>query len=61
MMNNISNKAERAVELFSGGFNCSQAVLTAYASDFSLSAARFERQRFLLKLSSRSNDHVLLL
>lgn len=30
------NKAERAVELFRGGFNCSQAVLTAYAADFGL-------------------------
>ena len=30
------NKADRAVELFAGGFNCSQAVLTAYAQDFGL-------------------------
>lgn len=30
------NKADHAVELFSCGFNCSQAVLTAYASDFGL-------------------------
>ena len=36
MMNNTNNKAERAVELFSGGFNCSQAVLTAYASELGL-------------------------
>jgi len=46
MMNNTNNKAERAVELFSGGFNCSQAVLTAYASEFGLS------EELTLKLGS---------
>ncbi|MBP3415624.1 MAG: C_GCAxxG_C_C family protein [Clostridia bacterium] len=45
MMNN-TNKADRAVELFSGGFNCSQAVLTAFASDFGLS------EELTLKLGS---------
>ncbi len=30
------NKTEKAVELFSSGFNCAQAVLTAFASDFGL-------------------------
>lgn len=40
------NKADRAVELFSCGFNCSQAVLTAYASDFGL------REELTLKLGS---------
>lgn len=44
-MNN-TNKADRAVELFSGGFNCSQAVLTAFASDFGLS------EELTLKLGS---------
>ena len=29
-------KAEKALELFSNNFNCSQAVLTAFASDFGL-------------------------
>lgn len=29
-------KTERALELFSSNFNCSQAVLTAFASDFGL-------------------------
>ncbi|MGN0452308.1 MAG: C-GCAxxG-C-C family protein [Ruminococcus sp.] len=28
------NKADKALELFSNNFNCSQAVLTAFASDF---------------------------
>lgn len=30
------NKADRALELFSNNFNCSQAVLTAFAPDFGL-------------------------
>lgn len=30
------SKAERALELFSNNFNCSQAVLTAFAPDFGL-------------------------
>lgn len=30
------NKADKAVELFSKGFNCSQAVLTVFAEDFGL-------------------------
>lgn len=29
-------KAERAVQLFADGFNCSQAVLTVFAEDFGL-------------------------
>ncbi len=29
-------KTEKALELFSNGFNCSQAVLTAFAPDFGL-------------------------
>ncbi len=29
-------KSEKALELFANGFNCSQAVLTAFASDFGL-------------------------
>ena len=29
-------KSEKALELFSNGFNCSQAVLTAFAPDFGL-------------------------
>lgn len=29
-------KAEKALELFANNFNCSQAVLTAFASDFGL-------------------------
>lgn len=29
-------KSEKALELFSNGFNCSQAVLTAFAPDFRL-------------------------
>ena len=40
------NKADRAVELFRSGFNCSQAVLTAYASEFGLS------EELTLKLGS---------
>lgn len=31
------NKSDKALELFSNNFNCSQAVLTAFASDFGLS------------------------
>ncbi len=30
------NKADKALELFANNFNCSQAVLTAFAPDFSL-------------------------
>lgn len=30
------NKADRALELFANNFNCSQAVLTAFAPDFGL-------------------------
>ena len=30
------NKTEKALSLFSNNFNCSQAVLTAYAKDFGL-------------------------
>lgn len=30
------NKSDKALELFSNNFNCSQAVLTAFAPDFSL-------------------------
>lgn len=30
------NKKDKALELFSNNFNCSQAVLTAFASDFGL-------------------------
>ncbi|MBR6581791.1 MAG: C_GCAxxG_C_C family protein [Ruminococcus sp.] len=29
-------KSEKALELFANGFNCSQAVLTAFAADFGL-------------------------
>ncbi len=29
-------KSEKALELFASGFNCSQAVLTAFAPDFGL-------------------------
>lgn len=42
----MMNKSERAVELFSNGFNCSQAVLTAFASDFGLN------EELTLKLGS---------
>lgn len=31
------NRSDKALELFSNNFNCSQAVLTAFASDFGLS------------------------
>ena len=30
------NKSDKALELFSNNFNCSQAVLTAFAPDFGL-------------------------
>ena len=30
------NKADKALELFSNNFNCSQSVLTAFAADFGL-------------------------
>lgn len=30
------NRSDKALELFSNNFNCSQAVLTAFASDFGL-------------------------
>ncbi len=33
---NDTNRTERAVELFRSGFNCSQAVLTAFADEFGL-------------------------
>ena len=32
----IMTKSEKALELFSNNFNCSQAVLTAFAPDFGL-------------------------
>lgn len=39
-------KTEKAVELFKQGFNCSQAVLSAYAKDFGLD------EKLLLKIAT---------
>lgn len=42
----MSIKSEKAVELFANGFNCSQAVLTAFASELGLD------EEFTLKLGT---------
>ena len=42
----MSNKSEKAVELFAKGFNCSQAVLTAFADELGLD------EDFTLKLGT---------